>query len=107
MTSVPIASVEISVDRRSLVVSGASGDQNVPAVVLWRHGTSARARRRRLTDPLALPPSDLHILHAVPVGHYGLNIAFSDGDRGGVFPWALIGELALRPTVDDFIHPAA
>lgn len=32
--------------------------------------------------------------HVAPIGHYAINIAFSDGHARGIFPWSYLAELA-------------
>ncbi len=34
------------------------------------------------------------ITHGAPIGHYGINIVFSDGHARGIFPWSHLAGLA-------------
>jgi DUF971 family protein len=53
----------------------------------------AHCVRARL-DGLSSPAFDnVTIERLSPMGHYGINIAFSDGHGRGIYPWAYIWEL--------------
>jgi DUF971 family protein len=41
------------------------------------------------------PPSfdGIVIEHVSPIGHYGINIGFSDGHARGIYPWAYLSQL--------------
>jgi DUF971 family protein len=36
----------------------------------------------------------VRLLDAVPVGHYALQLLFSDGHERGIYPWALLRQIA-------------
>jgi DUF971 family protein len=36
---------------------------------------------------------DVEPTHLSPVGHYALNIEWSDGHRTGIYPWSMLREL--------------
>ncbi len=48
-------------------------------------------------------PHDLTIVRVTPVGHYAVNIAFSDGHDRGVYPWHLLAAFAKRRGIRDFV----
>lgn len=50
--------------------------------------------RARIDGTFAPATQGLEIEQATPIGHYGLNIAFSDGHARGIFPFAYLAELA-------------
>src|SRR5690242_2498698 len=83
------------------------GEGRIAAELLWAERPSAQARRRRLDDGSARPPSDLVIRRVTPIGNYAINIAFSDGHDRGVYPWALLAALAQRPNAEDSMRPKA
>lgn len=37
---------------------------------------------------------DVQLVDAQPVGHYALNLVFSDGHDRGIYPWVWLRELA-------------
>jgi DUF971 family protein len=101
------AEIEIGDGGGTLRITWANGQVcGVSAELLWSACPSARARRRRLDGRSDQCPRGLIVKRAEPVGHYGLNIAFSDGDDRGVFPWSMLASLAARPKAEDFIIPA-
>ncbi|MDZ4843641.1 MAG: DUF971 domain-containing protein [Hyphomicrobium aestuarii] len=73
------------------------------ATLLWNECPSAAGRRRRMLPDPPRPVGDLKITSVRPIGHYGVNIVFSDGHDRGIFPWVFLQGLAARPTIDDFI----
>ncbi len=75
--------------------------------MLWAQCPSAAGRKRRIEGIYAPTNPDLSITSFKPIGHYALNIAFSDGHDRGIYTWALLFQLAGRPTLSDFILPAA
>jgi DUF971 family protein len=102
-----IQSFWIADGGRTLIVAWeGGGESRLAAGVLWGECRSAGARRRRLDGANIDSAADLAIVGAWPVGRYGINIAFSDGHDRGIYPWALLADLARRPTVDDFLMPA-
>jgi prepilin-type processing-associated H-X9-DG protein len=50
--------------------------------------------RARFDGTFAPATQGVEIEQATPIGHYGLNIAFSDGHARGIFPFAYLAELA-------------
>jgi DUF971 family protein len=93
---------------RALHLAWVSGyESRIAARLLWAECPSAQGRRRRIDGRRIYPASDLAIVRVTPIGNYALNLAFSDGHDRGVYPWALLSELARRPTLEDFITPAA
>ena len=100
--------VTVSQDGRTLVLEWAAGGcARVDAGLLWAQCPSAQGRRRRLDARSPNPPAGLTILTTRPIGHYAINIVFSDGHDRGVYPWALLSALAQRPKAEDFIIAAA
>ena len=91
----------------ALAITLADGRRrSVAAETLWLECPSAKARRRRIDGRIREAPRGVKITDLTRVGAYGVNIGFSDGQNGGVFPWAMLVELSLRPQIDDFITPA-
>lgn len=73
----------------------------LPAHLLRARCRSASAQRLRLDGGAPEIPADLVITGAEPVGHYGINLAFSDGHARGIYPWAYLRELANLPEGGD------
>ncbi|WP_417672033.1 gamma-butyrobetaine hydroxylase-like domain-containing protein [Roseibium sp.] len=82
------------------------------ASVLRDNSQSAGSKRLRIRG-LDVPSSFQLAIEAVkPVGSYALNISFSDGYDRGIYPWALLRELAEQHasgapenalSIDDFL----
>lgn len=62
------------------------------ATELWRECRSAEGVLRRLNE--TAPPEHLVITALQPVGDYAINIAFSDGEQRGIYPFSLLSRLA-------------
>lgn len=98
-----IASVALLADGEALSIVFESGSKvELAAGHLWRACPSAAGRRRRLDGRNTAPPG-LRIKSLHPVGRYAVNLGFSDGHDRGIYPWGYLLDLALQPTVDDFI----
>ncbi len=65
----------------------------IQAALLRRECRSARALRMRI-DGAQPSAGDVRITAVQPVGAYAVNIAFSDGERRGVYPWSFLAALA-------------
>lgn len=76
---------------------------SIEARTLWAHCPSALRRRRRMDGFDLLAPPGIAVRSATPIGNYALNIGFSDGHDRGVYPWALLLQLARLPKADDFL----
>ena len=98
-------------------VSGAYADENgetlalhladgsavtITAETLWRECPSAQGKARRFKGQ-ATPPPGVRITAVNAIGHYAINIAFSDGHDRGIYPWEYLLALARRPKPEDFI----
>ncbi len=71
---------------------GVSAELSAPA--LWCECRSADGVLRRLQGVLA--PASVIITALQPVGEYAVNIAFSDGEIRGIYPFSLLTQLAAR-----------
>lgn len=72
--------------------SGARAELSAPE--LWRECRSADGVLRRLEQMPA--PTGVTITGLQPVGEYAVNIAFSDGEIRGIYPFSLLTQLAAR-----------
>ncbi|MGF1622186.1 MAG: gamma-butyrobetaine hydroxylase-like domain-containing protein [Rhodomicrobiaceae bacterium] len=71
----------------------------IGATILRRECRSAGALRAQIDDR-AQYPEDIRITAVEPVGIYAVNIAFSDGEHRGIYPFTFLAELAARETAD-------
>lgn len=67
---------------------------DLDAADLWGECRSADGVLRRLGG--ANPPAGLIITALQPVGEYAVNIAFSDGEQRGIYPFSLLADLSAR-----------
>jgi prepilin-type processing-associated H-X9-DG protein len=56
----------------------------------------AYCRRARIEGAFRCAEEPVLIESCATIGHYGVNIAFSDGHARGIYPWAYLAELASR-----------
>ncbi|MBX2806391.1 MAG: DUF971 domain-containing protein [Hyphomicrobiales bacterium] len=83
-------------DRTALMIAWPGGERDeIGAALLRRECPSARARRARIEESDVVGP-DVRISYVNPVGLYAVNIGFSDGEYGGVYPWTYLAQLAAR-----------
>ncbi len=66
----------------------------VTANALWANCRSASALRGALDGRRTYSAAPLAISHMQLVGGYAVNIAFSDGDNRGIYPWPLLADIA-------------
>lgn len=100
-----VVSVDVEASGEALLIKLADGRKlEAAAKLLWEQCPSASGRRRRL-DGRALAPCNLRITAVAPVGHYAINVAFSDGHDRGIYPWTWLVAIASRPTFRDFMMP--
>jgi DUF971 family protein len=91
----PPREIRLTRDRRTLEICWADGAHSrLDAVYLRAKSRSSRAIRAAL-DECEMPMSeDLRITDVQLVGQYAVNLAFSDGDARGIYPWSYLRQLA-------------
>jgi len=103
----PPDTCEIIDDGAALRVSWQGGrSSRLEAAFLWQRCPSAAGRRRRMDGQHHAVPRDLKLTKLVMIGHYAVNLGFSDGHDRGVYPWSLLARFSAEPTIDDFIIDA-
>lgn len=55
----------------------------------------AKCTRARIDGVFPDNFDDIRITQCAPMGHYGINIVFSDGHARGIFPWSYLADLAV------------
>ncbi len=78
--------------------------ETIGAALLRAECRSAGARRARI-DGIAPPAGDVRITAIELVGAYAANIAFSDGQDRGIYPWPYLADLAQRETAGAEFEP--
>jgi DUF971 family protein len=74
------------------------GETSIAATVLRRACRCADCTARRARGEPAAGAGEVAITDIAAVGGYAVNIAFSDGHRRGIFPWAFLRALAEPPS---------
>jgi len=101
---IEIGGVQMQVAGKGLDLALADGGTlSLSAETLWRECPSAQGKMRRMNGAADLTPPGLRIVALNEVGHYALNIVFSDGHDRGIYPWSYLLSLSRRPRVEDFI----
>ena len=72
----------------------ADGEALIEAARLRAACRCAACKAAVLQGQMQRPPAGVNLAAAEPVGQYALNLRFSDGHERGVYPWALLRELA-------------
>ena len=95
----PPSAIHLASDRRSLrIVWGDQEEQALTAQLLRGKCRSSDSIRARIDGGAGSISSDLMIERIELVGSYALNLSFSDGEDRGIYPWALLRELAGEQT---------
>ena len=86
--------IAVSDDARELTISLASGQTlTLNATRLRAACRCAHCRRAHYDNAFPDGFEGVAIERYEPMGHYGINIVFSDGHARGIFPWAYLAEL--------------
>jgi prepilin-type processing-associated H-X9-DG protein len=96
--------IDLSEDARQLMISLASGQTiALQAERLRAACRCAHCRRAQYDGTFAGSFEGVAIDRFEPMGHYGVNIVFSDGHARGIFPWTDLAALSE----DDVNTPTA
>jgi prepilin-type processing-associated H-X9-DG protein len=88
-------STALSEDGRLLTIALASGQVvSLKAVRLRAACRCAHCRRAQYDDTFPASFEGVAIERCEPMGHYGVNIVFSDGHARGIFPWTYLAALS-------------
>lgn len=86
--------IAVSDDARLLTIALASGQTlTVNAERLRAACRCAHCRRAQYDDTFPESFAGVSIERFEPIGHYGVNIVFSDGHARGIFPWSYLAAL--------------
>jgi DUF971 family protein len=89
--------ITLSPDGKDLQITrGTGAPVRLTADTLRAACRCAHCRRAQIDGLLAAGCDPVTILRVSPIGHYAVNIAFSDGHERGIFPWSYLAELATR-----------
>jgi DUF971 family protein len=86
--------ITLEKDRTALVLHWPDGSASaLSAGLLRRHCRSAGAKRQRIDGVVPFIGSDITIADVRPIGHYAINLVFSDGHDRGIYPWTFLRDL--------------
>jgi prepilin-type processing-associated H-X9-DG protein len=84
-------------DGKELRVTLKTGEQiALRAETLRAACRCAHCRRAQIDGLFPQRFEAVTVDHVAPMGHYAINIAFSDGHARGIFPWSYLAELAAN-----------
>jgi len=93
---VPTA-ITLAADRRSIQINWGGGRWDVAGAAALRDACRSSRSVRQRADGWAVPArGDLTIVDVRPVGHYAVNLVFSDGHDRGIYPWGYLKEIAAK-----------
>jgi DUF971 family protein len=86
-----------SADGRTLHVTLDTGVTfSLPAERLRAACHCAHCRRAQIDGVFVAEFPSITIAHVAPIGHYAVNLEFSDGHARGIYPWPYLAELAAK-----------
>jgi DUF971 family protein len=88
--SAPLA---VSLSPAALVLRWDDGERTLSAPALRAHCRCAPCQAARLRGAVPAADADVRLVDARPVGHYALQLVFSDGHERGIYPWQALRAL--------------
>jgi DUF971 family protein len=89
--------IRLTPDRRSLLIDWGGGQPEQASAAALRESCRASRSVRAQIGGWAIPaPADLTIVDVRPVGHYAINLVFSDGHDRGIYPWRYLKEISRQ-----------
>src|SRR3954466_16222148 len=86
--------IAVSPDRAMLTMTfGGSVTRSLDAATLRTACRCAHCTRARIDGKFPQSFAAITIETVAPMGHYGINIGFSDGHARGIYPWGYLAQL--------------
>lgn len=92
--SVTEAPLSVALAPHALTLHWPDAITSVPAAVLRASCRCAPCLSARLRGTEIAPASAPTLVDAAAIGHYALQLRFADGHDRGIYPWAMLRELA-------------
>ncbi|MBN2555929.1 MAG: DUF971 domain-containing protein [Anaerolineales bacterium] len=84
--------VTVHKSTQMMVLEWADGEKRIlPFDQLRRHCPCAACKQLDLAR--SLTPQEIKLVNLNPAGNYALTLAWADGHRHGIYPWALLREI--------------
>ncbi len=97
-SEVPAAQALVLGGGESLQVRWGTASFKLTAETLRAACRCAFCRRAQIDGRFPADFEGLTIAWQNPVGHYGVNLGFSDGHDRGIYPWSYLAELVATPS---------
>jgi prepilin-type processing-associated H-X9-DG protein len=91
LADTPIDSATVAEGGAALLLGGTA--QSLAAARLRAACRCAHCVRARLDGLFPQSVGAIAIVQVSAIGHYGVNIGFSDGHARGIYPWAYLSQL--------------
>ena len=78
----------------ALTLHWSDGESSVSAATLRARCRCAPCQSARLRGEPVGADATLTLADALPIGHYAVQLRFSDGHDRGIYPWAYLRELS-------------
>ena len=88
-----VAPESIALSAQALRVCWPDGEVAYPAATLRARCRCAPCQAARLRGSPVQVDADVRLVDAHAIGHYALQLVFSDGHERGIFPWGYLREL--------------
>lgn len=89
--------ITLAADRRRLLLDWGDGREDSASAAALRDASRSSGSVRARVDGWAVPAAaDLTIVDVRPVGHYAVNLVFSDGHDRGIYPWPYLRDIARQ-----------
>lgn len=87
--------ITLAADRRSLLIDWGNGQPGRTSATALREACRSSGSVRARVIGWAVPArGDLTIVEVRPVGHYAVNLVFSDGHDRGIYPWRYLKQIS-------------
>ncbi len=93
--------LSVSLAPDALTLQWHDGSSSLAAAVLRANCRCAPCQSSRLRGEAIEVDTGVSLVDAQPIGHYAVQLRFSDGHERGIYPWAYLRELgrAAGPSV--------
>ena len=91
--------IRLSQDKKNLTVTFDDATYTLSAELLRVESPSAEVKGHGGPKKLVPGKKDVTIKAITPVGHYAVQITFSDGHRTGIYTWAYLAEVGYNKDV--------
>jgi DUF971 family protein len=88
------APLSVALAPDALTLHWSDGESTVSAQTLRANCLCALCRSERLRGKFGAAPNASTLVDALPIGHYAIQLRFSDGHERGIYPWTYLRELA-------------